>query len=89
MTATNFAVAGESLCDQFGSNVPDASLALDVNGLLVRLSNKTIREENKSAGNVIVFSKYCVKVAYCKKQILMRNGVHRFSISLKNNGTTN
>ena len=33
MTATNFAVARKSLCDQFGSNVADASLSLDVNGL--------------------------------------------------------
>ena len=32
-TATNFAVTGESLCQPFGSDVADALLSLDVNGL--------------------------------------------------------
>ena len=35
VTVTNFAVAGESLCDRFRSNVADMSLSLDVNGLLL------------------------------------------------------
>ena len=34
VTATNFAVAGESLCDWFRSDVADPLLSLDVNGLL-------------------------------------------------------
>ena len=42
-TATNFAVNGESLCDQFGSNVADASLSLNVNGLLHINSAHTLR----------------------------------------------
>ena len=32
-TVTNFAVAGELLCDRFGSDVADVSLSLDANGL--------------------------------------------------------
>ena len=30
---TNFAVAGKLLCDRFGSDIADASLSLDVNGV--------------------------------------------------------
>ena len=43
VTASNFAVAGESLCDQFGSKVAAMSLSPDVNGLYdCNVSNKWI-----------------------------------------------